>query len=148
MNYSRYPYEVLYDEEGICGEKSELLAFLLREIGYETVLFYNQEENHESVGIKCPIEESYKRTGYCFVETTGPSIITDDSIEYMGNIVLTSEPEIIHISSGYSLGKYLEEYKDADELKSLKKNPFVLFRESRFQRLKEKYGLIEEYNIG
>jgi len=24
LNYSRYPYEVLYDNEGICGEKSQL----------------------------------------------------------------------------------------------------------------------------
>ena len=148
VNYSRYPYEVLYDGYGICGEKSELLAFLLREIGYETVLFYNQKENHESVGIKCPIEESYKGTGYCFVETTGPSIITDDSIEYVGGITLDSEPEVILISTGNSLGKNLEEYRDAEEMRSLKKNPFVLFRNSRLEKLKEKYGLIEEYQIG
>lgn len=148
INYSRYPYEVLYDGEGICGEKSELLVFLIREIGYETVLFYNQKENHESVGIKCPTGESYKGTGYCFVETTGPAIISDDSIKYVGGVVLISEPEVIPISSGNSFGKDLEEYQDANELKSLKKNPFVLFRESRFERLKEKYGLIEEYNIG
>ena len=147
VNYSRYPYEVLYDGYGICGEKSELLVFLLREIGYETVLFYNQKENHESVGIKCPIEESYKETGYCFVETTGPSIITDDSIEYVGGITLDSEPEVILISTGDSLGKGLEEYRDAEEMKAIKKNPFVLFRNSRLEKLKEKYGLAEVYNL-
>ncbi|MBU2617039.1 MAG: hypothetical protein KKB79_03640, partial [Nanoarchaeota archaeon] len=31
VDHSRYPYEVLYDYAGICGEKSELLAFLLRD---------------------------------------------------------------------------------------------------------------------
>ena len=28
INYSKYPYEVLYYNQGICGEKSALLAFL------------------------------------------------------------------------------------------------------------------------
>ena len=41
-----------------------------------------QQENHESVGIRCPLEESYKESGYCFIETTAPAIISDDSIEY------------------------------------------------------------------
>ena len=75
VNYSRYPYQVLYDDQGICGEKSELLVFLLSDLGYGTSIFYFPQENHEAVGIKCPIEESYKKRGYCFVETTGPAII-------------------------------------------------------------------------
>ena len=43
--YSRYPYEVIYDRMGVCGEKSELLAFLLRELGFGTAMFYYQNEN-------------------------------------------------------------------------------------------------------
>jgi len=148
VNYSRYPYEVLYDAQGICGEKSELLAFLLREIGYGVVLFYNQKENHEFVGIKCPIEESYRETGYCFVETTGPSIITDDSIEYVGGIKLESEPEIIFISDGYSLPKNLREYKDAEIMKRIRQGKFVLFSNSKLMSLREKYGLVEVYYSG
>jgi len=120
VNYSRYPYEVLYDVLGTCEEKSELLAFLLREIGYGVVLFYNQEANHEFLGIKCPIEESYRETGYCFVETTGPSIITDDSLEYVGDIKLESEPAIVLISDGYSLSKNLREYRDAEIMKRIR----------------------------
>ncbi len=146
VNYSRYPYEVLYESKGICGEKSELLAFLLREIGYGVVLFYNQEENHESLGIKCPQEESYKGTGYCFVETTGPSIITDDSIEYVGGITLDSQPEVIFISDGESLPKGLQEYKDAETMKRIRQGRFVLFRDLKLEALKERYGLVEEYN--
>ena len=146
VNYSRYPYEVLYESQGICGEKSELLAFLLRKIGYGVVLFYNQEENHESSGIKCPIEESYRGTGYCFVETTGPSIITDDSIEYVGGIKLESEPEIIFIFDGESLPENIPEYKDAETMKRIRQGKFVLFASSKLENLKEKYGLVEEYN--
>ena len=147
VNYSRYPYEILYDQEGICGEKSELLVFLLREMGYETAIFYNQKENHESVGIKCPFSESYKKTRYCFVETSGPAIISDDSIEYAGGISLESEPEVIKISEGRSLPAGLQEYRDAEEIKRLKKSPFFLFRQSRLEKLIEKYGLIEKYFV-
>lgn len=146
VNYSRYPYEVLYESKGICGEKSELLAFLLRELGYGIVLFYNQEENHESLGIKCPQEESYKGTGYCFVETTGPSIITDDGIEYVGGITLDSQPEVIFISDGESLPEGLQEYKDAETMNRIRQGKFVLFRDLKLEALKERYGLVEEYN--
>ena len=118
LNYSRYPYEVLYENEGICGEKSELLAFLLRELGYEVVLFYNQKENHESVGIRCPLEYSWNNSGYCFIETSGPSIISDTSIGYVGGVRISSEPQIINISRGISLGENLKEYKDAKKLPS------------------------------
>jgi len=148
VNYSRYPYEVLYDYEGICEEKSQLLVFLLRELGYRTAFFYFQQENHEAVGIGCPIRESYKNTGYCFIETTGPAIITDGSIEYSGGITLNSEPEIIEISEGENLGKNLEEYGDAETLKKIREGKFVLFRNSKLESLREKYGLIEEYNLG
>ncbi len=34
----KYPYEVLYDKKGVCGEKSILLAFILRELGFDIVL--------------------------------------------------------------------------------------------------------------
>ena len=147
INYSRYPYEVLYDSQGICGEKSELLAFLLRELGYGTALFYNQEENHEAVGIKCPKGESYKGTEYCFVETTGPAIISDDSIEYVGGITLQSEPEIIFIFDGKSLPPSLPEYRDAEIMKSIRSGKLLFFKKFELNRLKNKYGLVEEYNL-
>ena len=28
----KYPYEVLYQNKGVCGEKSQLIIFLLREV--------------------------------------------------------------------------------------------------------------------
>ena len=77
LDYARYPYEVLYDEKGVCGEKSELLAFILREMGYGVAFFYYPPENHEAIGIKCPKRHSVGRTGYCLIETTGPSIMAE-----------------------------------------------------------------------
>ncbi len=147
INYSRYPYEVLYDSQGICGEKSELLAFLLRELGYKTAIFYNQKENHEYVGIGCPKKESYKNTGYCFVETTAPAIISDGSIEYVGGLTLKSQPEVIPISNGISLPYGLPEYRDAKILEAIRENQPLLFTGFELNRLKNKYGLVEEYNL-
>ena len=148
INYSRYPYEVLYDGMGVCGEKSELLAFLLKEMGYGVVFFYNQEENHESLGIKCPVRYSVDDTGYCFIETTGPSIMTDTGIEYAGGIRLRSQPEVILVSNGAELGLNMYEYKDAKEMMKLRNGKIVLFRETRLNKLKEKYGLVDVYNAG
>jgi len=154
-NYSRYPYEVLYDERGVCGEKSELLALMLKELGYSVVLFYHEPENHESLGVKCPVEQSQyilNNTGYCFVETTAPAIITDNEIEYTGNIRLFSEPEIIKISEGDSLGSKMYEYKDAGEFnelrKSMEEEGEIRGRDYlKWKNLIEKYGLVEEYNL-
>lgn len=147
VNYSRYPYDVLYDSQGLCGEKSELLAFLLKGIGYDTVLFYFPTENHEAVGIKCPMQYSYDKTGYCFVETTGPAIISDSSMQYVGGITLQSQPEIINVSSGISLRDDLREYQDARTLANIREGKFVLFAGSKFESLKREYGLTEYYYI-
>lgn len=147
INYSRYPYEVLYDEEGVCGEKSELLLFLLREMGYEIVAFYYLLENHEAVGIKCPDKYGVKDSGYCFVETTGASIITDEEIEYVNGIKLESKPEIIFISYGNSLPENMYEYKDAKDWIGLREKGVNTFSRNKFDELKEKYGLVEYYDI-
>lgn len=148
INYSRYSYEVLYDGQGICGEKSALLAFLLREMNYNISLFYYAQENHEALGIACPVSKSFDDTGYCFIETTGPAILSDDSIEYIEGITLDSEPQIMILSEGDSLGKNLYEYRDAKIMKQLRQGKFVLFRNSKLEKLQEKYGLAEVYNLG
>jgi len=146
INYSRYPYEVLYDMEGVCGEKSELLAFLLKEIGYGVVLFYHQAENHESLGIKCSAEYGLGNTSYCFIETTGPSIITNNQNRYIEGIKLSSEPEVISISEGVSLEKRMYEYRDAKRLIKInnlieEKGKLNMFRFIQLKKIKERYGL-------
>lgn len=152
INYSRYPYDVLYDSEGICGEKSELLVFLLKEIGFGTAIIFYADENHEAVGIECPIEESLNNSGYCYIETTAPAIITDDKVEFLGGKKLESEPLIIPISEGISLPEDLQEYEDAENLENLKKelsekNWVWPFKKAEFENLKEKYELGEGYYL-
>jgi hypothetical protein len=144
--YARYPYEVLYREKGVCGEKSELLAFILREMGYGVAFLYYPYENHEAVAVKCPKRHSIDQTGYCLIETTGPSIITDNGIEYIGVGKLSSEPELIIVSNGKSIGNFWYEYRDARIMKRLR-NGFGFFSERKLEKLQEKYGLIETYNV-
>jgi len=145
--YLRWPYEVLYDGQGICGEKSELLAFLLKELGFEIGMFRYVDEDHEVVALKCPDNYDVENTGYCFVETTGPSIITDDAIEYVGGISLMSFPLLIELYGGEQLDKGLREYKDAKLMKKIRQGKFVFFKKWRLNRLNERYGLVEEYNL-
>ncbi len=150
LGYSRRPYEVLYEYEGVCGEKSELLALILREMGYGVAFFYNNLENHESLGVKCPIEYSWYNSSYCFVETTGPSIITDNNIEYVGGIKLKSRPEVMVVSEGNSLGNDLYEYKDARDWKELRvkineKWGVGVLNYFKWRKLSKKYKLVDIY---
>lgn len=108
----KYPYEVLYTGSGLCSGKSELIAYLLRGLGYEVVIFSFNTENHDAIGIKCPQKYSYRDTGYCFVESTSPSIITDASGDYVGTGKLTTMPNILKICDGNSFDSVSEEYDD------------------------------------
>ncbi|MDE1848472.1 MAG: hypothetical protein KGH55_00360 [Nanoarchaeota archaeon] len=148
VNYSRYPYEVLYDNQGLCGEKSELLVFLLRDLGYGTALFYYPQENHETAGIKCPVQESVGGTGYCFIEASGPAILSDDSLVYVGGVTLSESPEVVLISDGISLPDNLPEYNDARTLESLSGRSWLdPISSAKLSQLEQKYGLGQAYKI-
>lgn len=148
--YYRYPYEVLYDMSGICSEKSGLLVFLLREIGYGTAFLYYNSENHEAAGIECLDERS--PSGYCFIETTGPSIITDDRTDYFGATrQLNSNPQIMITSDGIVLEKNLYEYRDAKSLINIRETmktygTINFIQHLQFRKLKKKYGLVSFNN--
>jgi hypothetical protein len=147
---SRYPYETIAEGKGSCECKSELLVFLLRELGFETALFYYQEENHEAVGIKCPDKYSLNGTGFCFVETTLPAPISYSEGRYQGlggSSTLGSYSELIFISEGIGLSKDIDDYSDAKILGRLvdkidKKGYVNYFEKKKLDGLREKYGLI------
>ena len=71
--YPKFPLETLADEGGDCEDSAILLASLLRELGYGTVLI--QFTDHMAVGVKGEetIQGSYYELGgirYYYVETT------------------------------------------------------------------------------
>jgi len=149
IGYTRYPYETLYDQQGLCGEKSELLVFLLKEIGYDAVFLRYFEENHEVVGIKCPKEFSLHSSGYCFVESTRPSIIGDSFGNYQGIGTLETVPVILDTSdiNKNSLPSLMYEYQDAQDWVTSKEVLSSLFgwfnknARDKKSELKIKYGL-------
>lgn len=68
--YSKYPYEVLYENSGTCGGKSFLAYILLKKLGYGVALFEYEEDQHIALGIQCPLDDSTYNSGYCYAETT------------------------------------------------------------------------------
>jgi hypothetical protein len=147
---NRYPYEVLFDQRGVCGEKSRLLAFILREIGYGVYLLDYEKEDHMAVALKCPVEYAqytYNNTGYCFLETTRVSILTDNTGEYSSDGgKLETIPSLLTVSSGREFPAK-DEYSDAQDWIALNERASssggILEQEdySRWKEIKEKYGI-------
>lgn len=93
----RYPYEVLYDMKGVCMEKADLLAFLLRELDFGVAIF--EFDQHRAVGIKC--DNGNYNSNYCFIEATDYYPVGQIPPEYVGGVDIRNEiPEIVIISEG------------------------------------------------
>ena len=108
------------------------------------MLFNYSTENHEAIGIKCPMEYSYLDSGYCFVETTNPTIVTDSEEEYIGVGKLTSSPEIYAVSDGKSFDSVAEEYNDYHTYKQLLSKGQTLSEADYviWEHITNKYGFI------
>jgi hypothetical protein len=147
---NRYPYEVLFDQAGVCGEKSRRLAFILRELGYGVYLLDYEKEDHMAVALKCPIDYaqySYNNTGYCFLETTRVSIMTDNTGEYSSDgSKLESVPSLLTVGDGVAFPADVE-YMDAQDWIMLNERAVstggTLDRDdyTRWKEIKEKYGI-------
>lgn len=82
-----FPYETLYEQKGVCSDKSFLAYALLRQMGYGAALFAYKQENHMAVAVECPKNYSTYGSGYCYAETTStgnkigiiPSIDTESN---------------------------------------------------------------------
>ncbi|MBR9701536.1 hypothetical protein GOV13_01300 [Candidatus Pacearchaeota archaeon] len=97
----KYPYETLYTNRGVCGEKSLLLAKLLTKLGYGVALFDYDDEMHMAVGVECPYDESNFKTGYCFIEATDYYVVGKIPGNYVGGAdIRNAIPDIIVISEG------------------------------------------------
>jgi len=137
----KYPYEVLYTNTGVCSQKSMLLGCLLRELGYGcSILEY---PNHAAVGIACPSQYAYY-SGYAFVESTSPTIITDCFGDYVGEGKLPSSPSyVIIIQDGKAMNSISEEYQDCQTYQSLINMGPVLDEShyAQWQTIVSKYGI-------
>ena len=68
--YSKFPYETLYELKGDCEDLSILLAKLLSLSGLKTVFIVF--DGHQGLGIKTEFESNFKINGsnYAYIETT------------------------------------------------------------------------------
>lgn len=140
------PYEVLYENTGVCGEKSLLLAALLRELGYGSALMEFPLQHHMAVGIRSPEQHTYNNTGYAFIETTRPEITTysEGTYGYAGR--LTSPVLLVPVSSGRSFNTIAVEAMDADRYdRIISGGPRVSRMDYlQWQDLLAKYGMDQE----
>ena len=137
----KYPYEVLYSDTGVCGQKSLLLVCLLRELGYGCSIL--EFPNHAAIGIACPSQYAYY-SGYAFVESTTPTIITDCYEDYVGAGKLPSSPSyVIVIQDGKVMNSVSEEYQDCQTYRSLINMGSVLDEShyTQWQTIVSKYGI-------
>lgn len=113
----RYPYTILFQSwGGICGEKSFLLALLLKDLGYGVALLEFDDVNHMAVGIKAPAGYTYQDTGYALIESTSPEIPTSSEYSvdnYKTRMSQLKPTKIIPISEGKSFDTISTEYADA-----------------------------------
>ncbi len=65
-----YPYETLFQQQGVCSDKSLLAISILRKLGYGVAIFAYEQDNHMAIGVQCPKAYSTYGSGYCYGETT------------------------------------------------------------------------------
>ena len=143
-DHMRYPYEVLYDECGICGEKSLLLGYLLASFGFGVALLEFDLESHMAVGILSNPPYTFPNISFAFIESTHPTIATDMLARYRSAGLLRSQPTVIPISKGGPFLSIEEEYRDAQmwhQIRLAGSNlPFELVNARNV--LIKKYGLV------
>ncbi|MDD3135901.1 MAG: hypothetical protein PHF57_12060 [Methanoregula sp.] len=115
----RYPYEVLYQNQGVCGEKSMLLALLLKDLGFGSSVYYFLPEDHMTVGIKAASPYDFRNSGYAFIEATEPYIITDSTTDTLAQWKFTSTMEVTPVGTGDALQSIASDYDDARQWAAL-----------------------------
>lgn len=140
-NRLQFPYETLYVNYGVCSDKSVLLTYLLRELGYSSAILSFDEENHAAVGIRSRIQYSFQDTGYAFIETTSPAIITDSYHSYANVGKITSRPQVFEMSDGKAFDNLTEEYTDAILYNQERKDALSPLEYRQWEMLIWKYGI-------
>jgi hypothetical protein len=116
----RYPYEVLYQNQGVCGEKSMTLALILKDLGFGSAVFYFLPEDHMATGIKAASPYDFRNSGYAFIEATEPFIITDSVTDSLAARDLTLTMEVTPVGTGRALSTVASDYTDAQRWAALR----------------------------
>ena len=104
---TKFPYETLYTQQGVCEDSSILLGKILQALDYGAAYLVYDQSNHMAIGLQCPVGASTyvaNGIGYCYVETTAPSRIGVKPANIGGNIFV-EDPQIYPISEGKSFNR-------------------------------------------
>ena len=99
----RMPIQVLVDGTGDCDETVMLLAALLTREGFATAALFFEDEQHMALGIRSE-GEGFRGTGYEFIETTGISYVSEVPNEFVGGLVLESDPVVFAFDPSEATG--------------------------------------------
>jgi TM2 domain-containing membrane protein YozV len=157
VNDQRYntPYETMFSDTGTCADKSILLAYILKQLGYGVSLLEFPNEHHIAVGVKAPLQYTFKDTGYAFIDPVCNNLIpTYDKGKYGEgeNKKSLTSARVIKISDGNSFDSIGEEYQDALEWNRLVqlagKEGNALERDDlfRYGKIYQKYGMVQVYS--
>jgi hypothetical protein len=119
-NAHKYPIEVVFDNSGVCDDKSKLLAGLLEREGYDVALFIVKPKvvdyQHMFVGVKSN-GLHYNGTIYAMIDTTTQSKpLYPVQFSYIGQPSLGSiEPHVIIIK----IGNGTKGYTKTDEISTI-----------------------------
>ena len=69
---AQFPYEKLYENSGICTDKTYLGSALINELGYGTGILLFPDAQHMSLGIAAPSGYGDFETKYVYMEMTSP----------------------------------------------------------------------------
>jgi uncharacterized membrane protein YgcG len=140
-----YPYETLYDQTGVCADKSILLARLLVELGYDCVFFAFDDANHIALGVRVPRGMDDYNSGYAFVETTSYGSIGRVPTKLVGNIRLDQELPTLHrITNGGRVYERIVRDKQREAIDEARYGAEYFFLGPEQKRLKRDMVVLEE----
>jgi len=136
---TRYPYETLYENAGICGEKSFLITYLLKEFGYGTATMVFFSPLHRVAAVKCADAYDFRNTGYCIIQPNYRKMIT------FGGSQEDEDPDQIDVlSDGKTFGAK-KDWKDSRKyweiFNSIDAGTYTKKQAKAYKKLIKKYGL-------
>ncbi len=116
-----FPYETLYNNTGICTDKTYLASAILKELGYGTGILVLPDAQHVALGISVPGSYGNFGSQYAYMEVTNtgyvPGLVPPDiddnngvpavSINKVSDLTLKDNPSSVNLSlsSGKTIPK-------------------------------------------
>ena len=108
--YRKFPYETLYDNGGDCEDTAILIAALLIELNYGTVLLLYPE--HMAVGVSYSPDQGepyiqYQGDKYCYLETTGdnwkPCQVPNQFVNVKPTVISLAKRAILNVNYNHKI---------------------------------------------